>query len=285
MNEKIKFLQKKKQQLQAFSLMFLVGLIFCLIFAIKAPSVGGTFALIMLLIHFFGIRPASKRYIQAIKVAHIQEGFRSLIKQITYKDKNGISKESIAKAVFLPVAHENNIVIRDTITGTYQAMPLMLTDVTTDYESATATNKAGVDYLPGCYMEVKLSKKPAFDFALLSENSIPASAIETRYITMIGSNLHVSGKTEHTYRLYLPEGVSESQLPEDLVTAFVLLDEYTPGMIALQVKGHYVRIFIRNRFLYTHDLKLHTPVTPQLLGNAPFPEIHAMLRVVDTLKA
>lgn len=54
MNEKIRFLQKKKQQLQAFSRMFLI--------------------------HFFGIRPAAKRYVQAIKLAHIQEGFRSLIK-------------------------------------------------------------------------------------------------------------------------------------------------------------------------------------------------------------
>ncbi len=69
------------------------------------------------------------------------------------------------------------------------------------------------------------------------------------------------------------------------MTAFTLLDEYTPGAAALQVKDGNVRMFIRNRFLYTTELKLYTPVTPQLLSSTPFPEIHSMLRVVDALKS
>lgn len=283
MNEKINFLYKKKHSLQAFSLMFLVGLIFCLIFAIKAPTVGGMFAAIMLLTHFFGLRPAAKRYVQTIKVAHIQEGFRNQFKQISYQEKKGLTPDAIVKTGFLPVAHPNTMVIRDTIRGTYQSMPVILTDVTTDFESATATNKAGVEYLPGCFFEIKLSKKPEFDLVILAENSIPPSVFEKR-VSLTGRNLHASGKKEYDFRLYLPEGKSEQDLPDGLITAFTLLHEYTPGAVALQVKDQYVRMFIRGRFVYTHSIKVHTPVTPQLLSSAPFPEIHSMLRVVDTLK-
>jgi len=285
MNEKIQFLYKKKHMLQAFSLAFLVGLIFCLIMAIKAPKVGGLFAAIMLFTHIFGIRPAAKRYVKTVKIAHIQEGMRTLIKQLTYHEKKGIPTETIVKAGFLPVVHPNNIVIRDTVKGTYQAMPIFLTDVTTDYESQTTTNKSGLDYLAGCYLEIKLSKKPDFDFVILSGGSVPASAFEKQCATLTGTNIHIDGKEEgYDFRVYAPEGKTPANLPKDTMTAFSLLYEYTPGMPALQVKGNYARIFIRNRFLYTHDLKQHTPVTPQLLGSNPFPELNAMLRIIDTLK-
>lgn len=284
MNDKIQFLYKKKRQLQAFSLMFLTGLIFCLLFAIKVPKVGGIFAATMLFIHTFGIRPAGKRYIQAVKVAHIQEGMRGLIKQLTYHSKKGVPAESIVKAAFLPAVHPNSIVIRDTVKGFYQAMPIVLTDVTTDYESQTTANKSGIDYLPGIYMEIKLSKKPDFDFVILSGGSVPTTEYEKRCATLTGTNIHITSKEELDFRLYLPEGKTQADLPKDVMTAFTKLYEYTPGMPALQVKDDYVRIFIRNRFLYTHDLKQHTPVTAQLLGSNPFPELNAMLRIVDAVR-
>ncbi len=113
-------------------------------------------------------------------------------------------KERFAKAAFLPVSHVNTVVIHDTVKGTYQAMPITLTDVTTDYKTPTAKNKAGVDYLAGCYLELKLSKKPALDFVILSEGSIPASIFEKRCASLNRISLHTSGKKEHQFRLYLP---------------------------------------------------------------------------------
>ena len=100
MNEKIQFLYKKKHMLQAFSLAFLVGLIFCLIMAIKAPKVGGLFAAIMLFTHIFGIRPAAKRYVKTVKIAHIQEGMRTLIKQLTYHEKKASQQKPLLRLVF-----------------------------------------------------------------------------------------------------------------------------------------------------------------------------------------
>lgn len=65
-------------------------------------------------------------------------------------------------------------------------MPIVLTDVTTDYESAATTNKSGVEYLPGFYMEVKPSKKPAF------EGTHPGAPSAFKQSTISGAALHAS---------------------------------------------------------------------------------------------
>lgn len=287
MNEKIALLQKKQKNLKTLQTVYLIGLIPCAVLGFLSVAASAALAGALVLIYIFVMRPCMKRYQQDVKAATIEESFRPHLKQIEYQSKNGVSPDLITDSGFLPAAHPNTLVIRDTIQGMYQAVPALLTDYSGDYVSA-ATDKNGApkdtyDFLTGCYFDLKLRKNPDFNCVIWPESEIPASILDKQYPEMTGSSIKLSGKSEHSFRLYLPKGQEAGSIPEDFLSAFIRLAEYTPGLPSVQVCGGHLRIFIRNRFIYPMKPKVQAAITPQLLTDLPFPEIHYILRVADTL--
>lgn len=287
MSEKITLLQKKQKKLQLLQTLYLICLIPCAVLGFLSVMASAALAAALMLIYIFVMRPCIKRYQQDVKAATIEESFRPHFKQITYKSKDGVSAGSITDSGFLPVAHPNTLIIRDTIQGTYQAMPVLLTDYSGDFASITCdkngNSRETYDFLTGCYFDLKLQKHSDLNCVIWPEDQIPFSILDKQYPEMTGSSLKLSGKSEHSFRVYLPEGCEPLSIPENFLSAFARLAEYTPGQPAVQIYDGHLRIFIRNRFIYPMKPKVQTIITPQLLTSVPFPEIHHILRVADTL--
>lgn len=98
---------------------------------------------------------------------------------------------------------------------------------------------------------------------------------------------------QKNYRLYIPKTASpddyqsqslgqKGNFSERLLKAFRYLTEFTPGHVAMQVQGQYLRVFIRNRFMYTIDVPVRTELTTKLITYNEFSEIHYLLRIADT---
>lgn len=287
MNEKIASLQKKQKNLQMFGTGYLICLIACMFLGFVSTMASAALAAVMVLVYIFVIRRWIKVYRQDVKTAMIEESFRPRFKQIAYTPKNGVTPETITDSGFLPVSHRKTLVIRDTVQGTYQAMPAILTDYSGDFvtiaDGKKGSSKDTYDFLSGSYFDLKLAKKPAFECVIWPEGCLPASVLDSQYPDMTASSVKVSGKSEHTFRIYLPAGSKPQEIPESFLNAVVHLAEYTPGKTAVQLRGGHLRIFIRSRFLYPMKLKIQAPVTAQLLTSVPFPEIHYILRVADSL--
>lgn len=283
MNEKITFLKQKQKHLQILGTVFMIGLILVLLTGMKSQILSAALAFLFLLIYLFVIRSAKKNYQQAIKTAILEESFRPQFKQITYQSKNGILPSEIASTGFFPVAHEKNILIRDTLKGSYQGMPVVLTDLTFDITTShPGSSKNTVGFVSGCYFDIRLNKPTGLHCCLWSEACMPQHQKQL-YPDLVCSHLETTGEKPHSYCLYQPSDAQEASLPDTLLKAICRLDEYTPGAIALQIADQHLRIFIRNRFLYTMTVKIQAPITSQLLTANPFPEIHAILRTADTL--
>lgn len=287
MNEKIASLQKEQKNLQMFGTGYLICLIACMFLGFVSAMASAALAAVMVLVYIFVIRSWIKKYRQDVKTAMIEESFRPHFKQITYVPKNGVAPETITDSGFLPVTHEKTLVIRDTIQGTYQAMPALLTDYSGDFVTSSTEKKGGskdsYNFLSGCYFDLKLNRKTDLDCVIWPEGSVPDSVLDSQYPDMEVSARKASGKSDHEFRIYLPHGCDAGSIPEDFLSAVVRLTEYTPGEAAVQVHDGHLRIFIRNRFLYPMKLKIQAPITAQLLTSVPFPEIHYILRVADAL--
>ncbi|MCI6888387.1 MAG: hypothetical protein MR868_14260 [Lachnospiraceae bacterium] len=284
MNEKITFLKQKQKRLQILGTIFLIALIIVLLIGMKSQLLSAVLAFLFLLIYLFGIRSAKKSYQQAVKTVILEESFRPQFKQITYLPKDGLSPSDLADTGFFPVAHAKNMLIRDTLKGTYQGMPVVLSDLTFDVVSSQpGSTKNTVDFLAGCYFDIQLNKKTGMNCCLWSEDCMPQNRKKDLYPNLICAQLEASGEKPHSYCLYQLPDMPETLFPDSLLKAICRLDEYTPGAIALQITDDHLRIFIRSRFLYTMTVKIQAPLTSQLLTANPFPEIHAILRTADTL--
>lgn len=292
MNDKLNALNAYKKKLQTIGLAYTIAAILCILLIFKFRAVGIILFFALAAFHVFIFKRMIRSYRAQLKTAILEEGFRPFIKDISYQPKNALSHSDISAMQLLPAWHENSILVRDTIRGTYQAMPAVLTDLTTDFQSFSP-NKNGVmkdtvEFLSGCLLELRLPFDSGENYLLLPKDLFNAPTREH----------YLSARKEHAfeqvafvgdlagqYLLYIAPEDDKPVIPKEFAKAILRLTEFTPGQMVLQVSGRHLRIFIRNRFLYTGSLPLRTEPTARLLSSNPLPELPYMLRIADALYA
>lgn len=281
MNEKINALNAAKKKIQAVSLVFVVCGILCVLLLMRRPMASGILLAAMLLFYIFCFRRLVKRYRQKERQAMLEEGLRSCLKEITYQEKDGISKDALQQTHFLPAEVPSNILIRETVTGTYQGMPAVMTDITTAYRIYPGTKEKRMGFLSGCYFEIRLSRCQWQRFQLWPKEMLPEQA-RSHYLPGLTES-PAPGKLKDSFCLYISQDVLEPPLSEDTIKAILRLAEYTPGRLVLQASGSCLQIFIQNRFLCTQELPAKEDITAQMLSVNPFPEAPYLLRVADAM--
>lgn len=290
MNDKLNALNAYKKKLQTIGLAYTIGALLCVFLIFKFRTAGIILFFALAAFHVFIFKRMLRSYREQIKTAILTEGFRPFIKDISYQKKNALSPSEISAMRLLPAWHENSILVRDTIRGTYQAMPAVLTDLTTDFQSF-APNKNGimkdtVDFLSGCLFELLLPNDSGEDYLLLPKDLFNAPTREHYFNTRkehVFEEVAFIGDLANQYLLYISPEDDKPVIPKEFAKAILRLREFTPGQIIVQVSGSHLRIFIRNRFLYTSDLPLRAEITSRLLSSNPLPELPYMLRIADAL--
>jgi len=281
MNDKISALNATKRKLQTASLVFVICGILCIAMLMKQPRLSAVFLAAMLLAYVFGFRRQVKRYRQRERQAMLEEGLRSCFKEITYQEKDGLSQADILDAHFLPAETSQKILIRETVTGFYQRMPAAMTDITTCYQILPGSGKKQVNFLSGCYFQIRLSRCTGSSFQLWPQDML-SEQVFAHYLPGYHSCPAPAGLKKN-FSCYIPDGAPEPVLSEDAEKAILRLQEYTPGRLALQLDGSCLRIFIQSRFMCTRQLPAKVDITPQMLSENPMPEAPYMLRVADAL--
>lgn len=286
MNEKISALNRAKQTLQTILLVITILTVFCLLLSFKVPAAGAVLFLVLIAAYFLYYKRKVSQFKQQVKQTIIEEGLRSFLKDITYQQKQGVPAEEITGARFIPAEHPKNLLIRDTVRGTYQMLPVLLTDLTADFQAAF-TDKKGkeqkvTDFLSGCYFDIQLAAPAGTDCILLPKSYMPAEARDIYFGHL--ACLDAPGELAKDYCLYAADKENPPCLPEEFLKAFQRLIEYTPGQAAVQLSGRHLRVFIRRRFVYTVDIPMRTEITARLLSSNPFAEMHYLLRLADALR-
>ncbi len=286
MNERIAALEKIQKYVQ-YVMVLLIILVtatgFCLV---KVRPLGMPMILVTGGVYLFGYKQLIRQYQLGVKSGTLIESFRTYLKNTTYQEKLGINPEDIIKTRFLPSEHPGSILIRDTVRGTWQNMPVCLSDITTDYQT-TMENKNGrekpiLSYLAGCYFSIRLRKETGIPFMLWHKEGLEENAVK-HYFTHMKEVEAPSGLTKK-FRLFVQD---ETQLPkfsDEFISEVLRLQEYTPGHLAIQASGDKFRIFIRNRFLFLRKVEIKYRIHAKMLTNNPFPELSYLLRIADSFQ-
>lgn len=283
-NEKVAALAKAKKNLQLFSILFVVCGIVIIFLLSKKPITGLVLSLALVLIYLILFRKQAKDYRQAVKQAMLEEGLRPFFKNITYSKQDGISPESILSADFIPSEAPENMIIRDTVQGSYQTMPAFLTDITTNFQSYKSDKggeaKPVTDFLSGCLFDIQLSHNSQKDYILWSKKVFPEKS-RAHYFSKKAEN-PAPGALADEFLLYTNPAAGIPEISPEAEKTILRLNEYTPGDICLQVCGNHLRIFISNRFLFTLHVPGQVEITAKMLNTNPFAELPYLLRVADS---
>ncbi len=285
MNERIAALAKIQKYVQYVMIVLILLIIvtgFCLV---KVRPMGMPMILVTGGVYLLGYKQLIKQYQQGVKSGTLVESFRTFLKNTSYQEKSGINPNDIAKVRFLPVEHPDKILIRDTVRGTWQGLPVCLTDITTDYkttmESENGKEKSILNYLAGCYFSIQTRKEVEIPFMLWHKEGLEEDAVK-RYFTHMQEVDSPNGLKD--FRLFVKNPDNVPKLSADFISEILRLQEYTPGHLAVHASGKKLRILIRNRFLFLRKVEIKYRITEKILSHNPFPELSYLLRIADSLQ-
>lgn len=287
MNEKIKKIQQEKKKAQIMIGVFAAGLLLSLILTFLRSPLSALLFGIMFLFYVFIFRRQAKHYQNAIKTATLEECMRPYLKDITFEEKNGLEAEHISSSHFFPIQHDKSILIRDTIHGTYQALPAFLSDVTCDYTSIrpmkNGKEKPILDFISGNWFEIRFSSPLPCSCIIWDKQFLDSTAREPFFEDFRMISSCQNKEFENQFFIYTKDD-EDFTLPKEVTGALLKLAEFTPGQAAAQLDGSVFRIFIRNRFLYTSSVSPKVEISPQILQHNQYPEISCILRVADAVR-
>ena len=284
MNDKLNKIQQEKRTAQIMVAICTAGLIVSLILTLRHSPLSFLLYGLVFLFYLFVFRKQSKRYQKAVKTATLEECLRPFLKNISYQEKDGLDPKAILNAGMIPIEHEKSLLIRDIVHGSYQALPVFLSDVTSDYVSAKSIKRGNekpvFDFLSGNWFEICFKESFPISCTIWDKELISDSAREDFFKDFHSADSSQSAELRNRFYTYTKD-CSEIVIPEKLVKALLKLADFTPGRIAVQLDGQHFRIFIRNRFLYTKNVSPKIEITPQILQHNQYPEISYILRAAD----
>lgn len=294
-NEKISQLEKERTRLQIAGGIIMLLLILCFGLIIWKPMYGMILFAVLILVYVIPVRTMLKRYQMHIKQVTFEESLRSKLKEIQYLEKDGLSRQEIADAHFPPVERPDVTLIKDTIRGTYQRKPVILAEVTTDFnqfkETGSGKSKKYIDYLSGCLFDITLPGDTGLQCMIWPSGLLSRESLALYYSDFepCGFADHVKSdekeinRLDQNYSLLIKKGSSSDKVNDRLIKEYLHLDDYTPDHAALQVSGNHLRIFIRNRFLYNRKVPVRNEIDPRFLTYNEFSEINPILRIADAV--
>ncbi len=290
MDETVNALNTSQKHLRIMSTIFIIAAILCMILIFQNPPFATGMFVILMVFYFGFFKRQTKTYNQSVKAAVMKYGLGTYFQDASYEPKDGIDRELILQADFLPAEHPASIILRDSVKGSYQSMSSFITDITTDYSAAVIDSKGkehrSTDYLSGVYYEIQLPGNHETAFILWPKSCMTEEArahyFGGRHLCEILEETAWPG-LQNYYILYGPDSGRVPALPDSFILAFKELAQFSPGHVAVQVSQNHMRIFIKDRFLYTVSLPIKMEITPKILSLTPFAEITYILKLADTL--
>lgn len=270
-------IQHLYQKLRMLIFCMLLLLIAALAMAFVNHSLILPFLAVAVICHLFFVRPCQNQYTSAVSAENLR---RTLCKslgndEILEKGGQRITVKTLTDAGLMPCGDEKNVpLFRWEIHGEKKGLSLALCDATIPQCFKLADKgKKRVHFNAGVWVHMDLPTDTQKHFKLLDETSVPTPIRMDYFSSRWNFETASVSDTDIGKRfvLYRPKDTEQGPSPA-LLRRLKSLMEYTPGYVALSIRGSQLDIFVRGRFL-TRPVSISRKPSQELLDFDPFPEL------------
>lgn len=274
----------KKQYKQ--NRLLLLGMILLLAVAVIAVFFNRYVALCVIAIsavyQIFVLRRAQKKYeTQLVK----QNLLATVCKQMNTEtlDETGggaITEQALRNAVLVPIDETKNaVLLRQGVGGRVDGIAIDVCDATfAESFALSQKGKKRVHFNSGCWMRFRLPVDTGADWKILHKDAVPAPIRVDFFARHARFEMAVLPEPLcEAYYCYTP--VEAPELPAgEILKQVRLLAEYTPGNLAIALKGDTLSVFLGQRLL-ARPASASVEPTQQMLDFDPMPELAYALRL------
>ncbi len=255
------------------------GIILILVIALVCIFINRNITFILLafavLFHLFYVRRQQKAYQEGFVEANMKVTLAQDIgaKKVSAMSGGKITEEVVRDAQMAPVDKgKGSCLLREGVSGEHEGLKVALCDaVMAESWQLVKNGKNRVHYLMGVWTSYTLSHDTGADWRLLDKDVL-AVPIRQKFYKSISAleRIHYDDEElEERFILYSKHGSVPDQ---KVMREIIALADYTPGKIAVSLKGDKLNIFIRDRIL-ARAVSVKNPPTAEALKFHPFPEI------------
>ena len=229
---------------------------------------------IAVLYHLFYLRRIQKQYVQTFADTNIRETVGRDIQTKTVDAQSGgkITEETVKQAQLVPYdKRSGSCLLREGLDGEMDGIKIALCDaVFAETFQLVKKGKNRIHYVSGAWMSFTLNTDTGADWRLLDKDVLPVPIRQNYYRQLSGMNkLQLDGTAGERFILYSRGGaVPDNKLVKELLA----LADYTPGKLAVSLRGSRLTVFIRDRVL-ARGVSVKNPPTMEALAFHPFPEL------------
>ena len=281
------FLQMyRRYRMQVFFLLLLLVSALLLVFKSRILTLAVLAA--ALIFHFIFVRRQQQAYNRAFVQANLENTLcpKFGMDTIYEKDVTHMTPDILHHARLMPFrqAADTPLLCWE-LHGKLRGMSVTMCD-TALAQDFTLVNKGKnrVHFNTGVWTHLELLKDTGLDFRLLDETSVP-TPIRMEFFSKealcITGPLH-DDELAKNFVLYHPINGKAPCLPGRFLRELKKLKDYTPGYVALSVRGSQMDIFIRGRFL-AMPVSVKRAPTKEMMCFDPFPELLYLLDLASAL--
>ncbi|SFG77456.1 hypothetical protein [Oribacterium sp. WCC10] len=290
----------------------LIGILVVAVIAIIVKKYPVSFGLLLAAVayHLLFFRPFEKQYISDVNESNVLFTIARLLgtNEVMKNGSEQLTKKEIEVAQLVPVLPgQDGVSFYETVQGECRGMKVTVSDVVISEDfrlkDSGTRGKKRVFQNCGCWTHIELPENTRYDFRMFEEDAVPTVMQQKFYeeqnnlkkvpVSEIGLNgnyyLYVGQcrKKEHEDaedNALIPAMAQKIRMlpPEKFVARFEDIDKYTPGKIAVSVRGNIVDVYIRSRFLAMAVSTSSAP-TEQSLTFDPYPELKMILELAENL--
>lgn len=244
------------------------------------------FLALVILLQLFYFRRKQKAYqkkMQRVNLLTVTGGLLGT-EEIEEKGGAGLSTETLRKAELLAYQEKGKEVnFYLGMKGNYEKMQLITADAAIVQFYGGDSRKAEINC--GNWTHISLPKGSGLDLRILDTSAMRQSTRQEFFSGLPELRESPAGDwgIEGNYLLYHRiSATGEEKLPRSFVEKLKELTAYTPGKIAISIRGQDMDVYIRNRFL-GRNFPVHTEPSEQLLSSDPYPELEKILKLAASL--
>lgn len=281
------FLQNKYRRLRIYTILMLVLLIAALA-CVFFSRIGALVLLGVALVYNFSIlRRQQKIYSDAVTEANLLNTICPTLHttELHAADGNAISLKTLQQAALMPIKDsKGSPLFCWGISGTKDGLSISICDTTIAQDfQLKAKGRKRVHFNSGAWIHMELPEDTKKRWCLIDETAVP-TPIRMEYFSHRMNMQTASVGNDIVGKrcvLYQPAD-REHQLSEALLHEIQKLIDYTPGYLAISVKGNSVDFFVRGRFL-SRPVSMSKAPTQALVDFNPFPELSYLIKIAKAI--
>ncbi len=287
MSDSFSDIQQQHNQLRMFALAPAVCLVLAIplvFFNIKAAFLAIALAA---LIHLLVFRPQARKYESAVNQACLQATVCRMLGADSVSETGGnfFHEQTITDSDLMPPpADRTRPLFCWQIQGKRKGLSVSLCDATILHKYSSLSGKERVHYSSGVWIHINLPKDSGRHFLVIDEAAMPAAIWDTHILQKPQYRRAPIDDPELAERLaFYPSAEDEmQQLSDSFLQSLKRLVNYTPGYVAVSVRGTQMDVFINGRFL-SRKIKVSQELQPNDLQFDPFPELSYLTTLAAAL--